>query len=353
MKFEYELIERLLARSIKISPDKDKIAILTKKEKKFQLLIFKDMAKICELHLNSGTVKNVEWSYDSCYLAVFQKMSNFVEIVNIQNEKIEKFHFGQTQIFGCLAKTDNYLLTISEFALKMTISIIGKKIRFFIEMPKFKNKNCFDFSQNGKFLVVAERNRNKDKLFIYDINNLFKLYNEFEVSTEDLSIVKMTNETNLVSVLDWEFNNQSLVYSTEGELIFKTQSNIPQCPSFKNLICSPQKDKIMLFSNKSLTLIEPLKSDKPILNFSFSDLAIIFKSTSYQIFIQCLYIEVPWDYVTNETKNLSFNNDRTKYTTNIDKTIAKFYAPKINYETISQASWSKDSRYFSVVLCFY
>ena len=57
----------------------------------------------------------------------------------------------------------------------MSVAIVNKRIQFYVRFPKFGNSDGFDFSGEGDFLAVAERDKNRDRISVYGVDNLLRM----------------------------------------------------------------------------------------------------------------------------------------------------------------------------------
>lgn len=91
-----------------------------------------------------------------------------------------------------------------------------------IRSPKLIPPKGVSFTKNKKFMALAERRESKDWVAIYFTGNDWKLVNNFEVETFDLTDLMWCKEDTSILVYDTPLESRICIYSAmTGECLAK------------------------------------------------------------------------------------------------------------------------------------
>jgi hypothetical protein len=105
--------------------------------------------------------------------------------------------------------------------LRTTVwSLVEQAAVAYIRNPKLIPPKGISFTNNKKFMALAERRDLKDWVSIYYAGNDWKLVNTFEVETFDLHDLMWTREDTAILVWDTPLESKILIYSAmTGEVL--------------------------------------------------------------------------------------------------------------------------------------
>lgn len=168
-------------------------------------------------------VSHIEFSPDSKYILAVMCEKNMVEARSISEEdwlcKIEDNLCGL--VFARWSPDSRHIITFSDFQLKVSIYSLVDKSVFYIKYPKFPDKGI-SFSNDGKFMALAERRDAKDFIGIYYCGN-WKLLNHFQTDTYDLSDIIWSPDNNVIIAIETFLEYKLLAYCPATGIIAKFQ----------------------------------------------------------------------------------------------------------------------------------
>eukprot|EP01119_Soliformovum_irregulare_P016844 TRINITY_DN4932_c0_g1_i3.p1 TRINITY_DN4932_c0_g1~~TRINITY_DN4932_c0_g1_i3.p1 ORF type:complete len:397 (+),score=64.11 TRINITY_DN4932_c0_g1_i3:154-1344(+) len=175
--------------------------------------------KIKHLFTCIGEIGYISWSKDSRYLLCCIYKRATVQIWAIDQPdwtcKIEEGLVGL--VAARWSPNSDYVLTVSEFQVRLTIWSITTKSAAYIKNPKHSNQ-ALDFSHNKKYMAVAERKDCKDYIDIFSCEN-WTLIRQFQVATKDLVDLKWAPDDSSICVWDNCLEYSILQYSPDGRLL--------------------------------------------------------------------------------------------------------------------------------------
>jgi len=99
-----------------------------------------------------------------------------------------------------------------------------------------------DFTENKKFVALAERKDAKDIVGIYYAGNDWKMVNQIECDTVDLQDIKWANSDSAILTWDTALESKILVYSVAtGNVLAKYEPDVIGL-GIKTLTISPNKN---------------------------------------------------------------------------------------------------------------
>lgn len=166
----------------------------------------------------------MSWSPDSQYLMCAQYKRRVVQVWSMQDpEWVCKLDEGLAGLsHACWSPDGCNILTSTEFQLRRTIWSLTNKSIHYIQFPKFSDKG-YDFSNDGKFMVMAERKDFKDFLGIYHTRD-WKLVKHFQVETEDMTDVKWAPDDRYIAAWDSCLEYRLVIYTPDGRKIHQYQA---------------------------------------------------------------------------------------------------------------------------------
>lgn len=381
MRFKYLETEMIHSLRMKASPNQNLMSILCSnpshdknhcdnrhfhKRKSGDFKLF-----FCDSEFNVLFSKNVEggnaqslkrciiqWSHDSNFLLLLNPPASFVFIFNVQKKSVERVNFSAPLLTLITAPANNYFATILEFQLKLEISIIGKRMRFFIKTPKLGSSDGMSFSKSGAHFAVVEKVECADIIAIYDVDNLFKIFSRFKAATEDCVRIEWSSELDLICVLDSNLSSKVLVYNIEGLHLMEFGGG--DQTGFLNTVSWAPRGSILINSdqNGNIFFSRPLFAAHPFLTFPSETIFRFFRAASRteHHLLPKVFLEVPWDYIQGQLIN-DCREAKTKFITRWDKEVVspitrhfeKWKNDKSDSRNI-RFSWQKDSLFVAFVI---
>lgn len=222
LKIKYMLFSDILAgiTNALFSPDNQLLAVTNGTK-----IIIKSLPTLENIQVFSfpDQVSYIEFSPDSKHILAVMSKKNMVEARSISEEdwlcKIEDNLCGL--IHAKWAPDSRHIITFSDFQLKASIYSLVDKTIMHIKYPKFPDKGI-SFSNDGKFMALAERREAKDFVGIYYCGT-WKLVNHFQTETYDLSDISWSPDNNVIIVWETLLEYKILAYCPATGLIAKFQ----------------------------------------------------------------------------------------------------------------------------------
>lgn len=137
----------------------------------------------------------------------------------------------------------SYIFIASDFNLRMSIYTLQGQFVGYIKNPKFSYKG-FDITEDGELLAFIERSDGKDLIQIIQIET-WKIINQIEPKTNDVSDLKWSTDSNYLCVWDSYVDYNILFYRYDGALLFEYSSNENNL-GVKRIQWSPKSDLIAI-----------------------------------------------------------------------------------------------------------
>ena len=168
-------------------------------------------------------VNHMEFSPDSKHILVVMSKKNMLEARSVAEEdwlcKIEDNLAGI--VFARWTPASRHIITFSDFQLKASIYSLADKNVYYIKNPKYPDKGL-TFSNDGKFMALAERRDAKDYIGIYYCGS-WKLLNHFQTDTYDLSDIMWSSDNNVIIAWETLLEYKMLIYCPATGILAKFQ----------------------------------------------------------------------------------------------------------------------------------
>ena len=202
------------------SPDNQLIAVTNGTK-----LIIKSLPSLDNIQVFSfpEQVSNIVFSPDSKHILAVMPKKNMVEARSIAEEDwVCKVEDNVTGIVNARWTPDSrHIITFSDFQMKASIYSLVDKSIYYIKYPKFADKGLC-FSNDGKFMAIAERRDAKDYIGVYYCGN-WKLLNHFQTDTYDLTDIMWSPDNNVIIAWETLLEYKLLVYCPATGILAKFQ----------------------------------------------------------------------------------------------------------------------------------
>eukprot|EP00128_Syssomonas_multiformis_P011332 Colp12_sorted_trinity150504_noHs@15487 len=130
----------------------------------------------------------VEFSPDSAYILCAMHKRGVIQVWSLEQPdwtcKIDEGAAGLTG--ACWSPDSRHVLSIADFQLRVTVWSLISKNASYIQSIKFGTTKGLQFSNDGRFLAVAERRDCKDYISVFMCDN-WQLVKNFKVETKDMA----------------------------------------------------------------------------------------------------------------------------------------------------------------------
>ena len=164
-----------------------------------------------------------KWSPDSDFVLCSLSKRNLVQVFSLENPEWKcKIDEGSAGLLKVNWSPDSrHILTTSDFHLRITVWSLMNKSVSYMKYPKNIAK-CFEFTLDGKYMLLAERRDCKDFCSIFECSS-WQLLKHFEVDTENLEGVAWSPNGSTFAVWESPLEYKVLVYNVSGQCVNKFQ----------------------------------------------------------------------------------------------------------------------------------
>ncbi len=122
------------------------------------------------VHTCQDAIDKIAWSPNSEFILCLLRKRGIVRVFSSNDPKFEgTVDEGLAGLTNALwSPTNHHILTISEFQIRLTVWDLSEGTAKHIKFPKYSERGI-SFSNNGKWLAVAERVNHKDVIGIYSV----------------------------------------------------------------------------------------------------------------------------------------------------------------------------------------
>jgi len=175
--------------------------------------------QIIRLYTCIDAVQMIEWSSDSRFLLCAMYKRGICQVWSIEQPdwtcKIDEGSAGL--VHAQWSPDGRHILTSASFNLRVTVwSLVNKSISY-IRFVK-NSKDCLSFSNDGKYLALAECRKCKDCISVFAIDT-WQLLKLFETDTEDLSGLKWSPDGRVICAWDHCLWYKVLIYTIDGRCL--------------------------------------------------------------------------------------------------------------------------------------
>eukprot|EP00494_Astrolonche_serrata_P028615 UN28882 len=166
----------------------------------------------------------MEWSPNGELLLAAQFNSGHVEIFSLKDREWEGIvSEGLAGLQNAFWSPDsNFIITLSDFEIRLTIWDLLKKTVNYIEFPKFTDK-CHEFSPNNRYFAVVERvgeDKIIDSIGLYCATKWVQI-RRMKVPCLDLQEIKWSPDNRYICAVDTSLEYRFLIYNLQGDLLAK------------------------------------------------------------------------------------------------------------------------------------
>ncbi|RNA02747.1 WD repeat-containing WRAP73-like [Brachionus plicatilis] len=181
-------------------------------------LIIRDLnsLEIINMYTCLDTINYIEWSRDSDFVLCCLNKRNIIQVFSLENPewkcKIDEGSAGLAQ--ANWSPDSRHILTTSDFHLRITVWSLMNKSVSYMKYPKNIPK-CYQFTNDGKYMLLAERRDCKDYCSIFSCDS-WQLLKHFEVETDNLEGICWSPNGNVFAVWESPLEYKVLIYNTDG-----------------------------------------------------------------------------------------------------------------------------------------
>jgi WD40 repeat protein len=147
------------------------------------------------------SISTFNFSPDFEYCLTLSIRKSLVMVYNIDGEAVAKIEDEAIGIENAIWAPDSrQIITFSNFQLRMTVYNLAERSVCYIKSPKFTNKG-FSFTQDGRFMALAERKDTKDSIGIYFTKD-WRPVNYFQIDMLDLCDLMWSPNNNFIVAWD-------------------------------------------------------------------------------------------------------------------------------------------------------
>ena len=180
--------------------------------------------QILRLYTCMDAVQHVEWSSDSGFVLCAMYKRGICQVWSIdQPDWTCKIDEGSAGLIHAQWSPDGrHVLTTADFNLRITVwSLVNKSISY-IRYVK-NSKDCLSFSEDGKYLALAECRKCRDCVSVFAVDS-WQLLKLFETNTEDLAGVRWSPDGRVICVWEHCLWYKVLIYTMDGRCLSTYQA---------------------------------------------------------------------------------------------------------------------------------
>ena len=252
---------------IKIDKNNNNLAIIKNNYKEIDIYSIENFKKITSFQFKE-IIDKIKFSYLNNLILILFKNNN-LEIKNI---------FDST--FNCqiidnivpisnikFSPDSNKIIIVDEFNLKINIYNLENKKVYYIQNPKFHNKNFIKFSNSKLICIIPEKYQIKEYLGIYLLKD-FNLINYFQLNNKiEIKEYYFLNDDSKIVILN-QINYNFFIINLFGEIISEIEIDnniLDNINNFKlsfnkKFLCLSMLNNIILYDIFYYNKIETLKN---------------------------------------------------------------------------------------------
>ncbi len=303
---------------IKIDKNNNNLAIIKNNYKEIDIYSIENFKKITSFQFKE-IIDKIKFSYLNNLILILFKNNN-LEIKNI---------FDST--FNCqiidnivpisnikFSPDSNKIIIVDEFNLKINIYNLENKKVYYIQNPKFHNKNFIKFSNSKLICIIPEKFQIKEYLGIYLLKD-FNLINYFQLNNKiEIKEYYFLNDDSKIVILN-QINYNFFIINLFGEIISEIEIDnniLDNINNFKlsfnkKFLCLSMLNNIILYDIFYYNKIETLK------NLDFNQKTLFFeeiienkKNENSKTYKLIQIPKFPYQIKTNKKiKNILFSYD--------------------------------------------
>ena len=303
---------------IKIDKNNSNLAIIKNNYKEIDIYSIENFKKITSFQFKE-IIDKIKFSYLNNLILILFKNNN-LEIKNI---------FDST--FNCqiidnivpisnikFSPDSNKIIIVDEFNLKINIYNLENKKVYYIQNPKFHNKNFIKFSNSKLICIIPEKFQIKEYLGIYLLKD-FNLINYFQLNNKiEIKEYYFLNDDSKIVILN-QINYNFFIINLFGEIISEIEIDnniLDNINNFKlsfnkKFLCLSMLNNIILYDIFYYNKIETLK------NLDFNQKTLFFeeiienkKNENSKTYKLIQIPKFPYQIKTNKKiKNILFSYD--------------------------------------------
>ena len=303
---------------IKIDKNNSNLAIIKNNYKEIDIYSIENFKKITSFQFKE-IIDKIKFSYLNNLILILFKNNN-LEIKNI---------FDPT--FNCqiidnivpisnikFSPDSNKIIIVDEFNLKINIYNLENKKVYYIQNPKFHNKNFIKFSNSKLICIIPEKFQIKEYLGIYLLKD-FNLINYFQLNNKiEIKEYYFLNDDSKIVILN-QINYNFFIINLFGEIISEIEIDnniLDNINNFKlsfnkKFLCLSMLNNIILYDIFYYNKIETLK------NLDFNQKTLFFeeiienkKNENSKTYKLIQIPKFPYQIKTNKKiKNILFSYD--------------------------------------------
>jgi len=167
-------------------------------------------------------VTQVEWSPDGSLILVAIGKRSLIHVKSLTEEdwqcKIDEGIAGLA--YARWGPNNNFVITISDFKVRMNVWGLADKSVQFIKNPKHDDERGIAFSPNKRLMALAEKSADgqaKDTIGIYEVSgNKWACLHHFNPDTFDLEDLKFSGDGQNLIIWDSALKCKMLVYQLQS-----------------------------------------------------------------------------------------------------------------------------------------
>ena len=303
---------------IKIDKNNNNLAIIKNNYKEIDIYSIENFKKITSFQFKE-IIDKIKFSYLNNLILILFKNNN-LEIKNIFDSTFNcQIMDNIVPISNIKFSPDsNKIIIVDEFNLKINIYNLENKKVYYIQNPKFHNKNFIKFSNSKLICIIPEKFQIKEYLGIYLLKD-FNLINYFQLNNKiEIKEYYFLNDDSKIVILN-QINYNFFIINLFGEIISEIEIDnniLDNINNFKlsfnkKFLCLSMLNNIILYDIFYYNKIETLK------NLDFNQKTLFFeeiienkKNENSKTYKLIQIPKFPYQIKTNKKiKNILFSYD--------------------------------------------